>query len=115
MGVDVSQMYALADDLKQAKRKTQRELRVAVAKVVEQTTKTAKSLAPVDTGNLRDSIEGTVRGSTGEVGTDLEYAQYVEFGTYKDEPEPFIAPAADEANATLSVEAEAAVARALGF
>lgn len=46
----------------------------------------AKKLCPVDTGNLRNSITHTVTNS-GEraayVGTDNEYAVYVEMGTGK--------------------------------
>lgn len=46
----------------------------------------AKKLCPVDTGNLRNSITHTVTNS-GEraayVGTDSEYAVYVEMGTGK--------------------------------
>ncbi len=45
----------------------------------------AKKLAPVDTGNLRNSITHTV--DEGEmavyIGTDIEYAGYVELGTGK--------------------------------
>ena len=45
----------------------------------------AKKLCPVDTGNLRNSITHTV--NSGEkaayVGTDSEYAVYVEMGTGK--------------------------------
>lgn len=45
----------------------------------------AKAMAPVDTGALRDSIRSEVsdEGKTvvGYVGSDLEYAPFVEFGT----------------------------------
>lgn len=51
-------------------------------KTVEQE---AKSLCPVDTGQLRNSIESEVevKGNkiTGVVSTNCEYAPYVEFGT----------------------------------
>lgn len=36
---------------------------------------------PVQTGRLRGSITVNVEGSTAEIGTNVEYAQYVEFGT----------------------------------
>lgn len=44
---------------------------------------TAKELCPVDTGQLRGSISHTLTngGKTGEIGTNVEYAPYVEFGT----------------------------------
>ena len=43
----------------------------------------AKDLAPVDTGNLRNSISHRVDPDepAAYVGTDTEYAPYVEFGT----------------------------------
>ena len=47
--------------------------------------KNAKYLAPVDTGQLRNSIktksEITKDGANAQVFTNLEYAPYVEFGT----------------------------------
>lgn len=41
----------------------------------------AKTKAPVDSGNLRNSITHEVIGNEGIVGTNVEYAPYVEFGT----------------------------------
>ena len=41
----------------------------------------AKSKVPVDTGNLRSSITHDVDEDEGVVGTNVEYAPYVEFGT----------------------------------
>lgn len=68
----------------------------------------AKALTPVDTGRLRNSItwkqEGiqgggvpvlTVKPKKNEVfvGTGIEYAPYVEFGTKYQEAQPFLVPA----------------------
>ena len=82
----------------------------------------AKQLVPVDTGRLKSSIQSKVEGDTGTVGTNVEYAPYVEFGTglysslgngrtqvpwrYQDakgqwhttsgnQPQPFLGPALD--------------------
>ena len=41
----------------------------------------AKEKAPVNTGNLRSSLTHEVTGNVGTVGTNVEYAPYVEFGT----------------------------------
>lgn len=41
----------------------------------------AKRLCPVDTGDLRSSITHEVHNDIGIVGTNKEYAPYVEFGT----------------------------------
>ena len=58
----------------------------------------AKSLAPVDTGVLRNSITTRVEGPLKvTVGTDVEYAGYQEFGTRFQKGKPFMTPAVDEA------------------
>lgn len=41
----------------------------------------AKKNCPVDTGTLRRSITSDIHDNYGEVGTNVEYAPYVEFGT----------------------------------
>lgn len=41
----------------------------------------AKKNCPVDTGQLRQSITHEVEGNTGVIGTNVEYAPYVEYGT----------------------------------
>lgn len=62
--------------------------------------KTAKDLAPVRTGNLRNSIESRVNEASGKAwvqikqGPTTEYAYYVEKGTSKMADRPFMGPAA---------------------
>lgn len=81
----------------------------------------AQDLCPVDTGHLRGSIAYSVEGDEVYIGTNVEYAPYVEFGTgeyaesggrktpwvYVDEngvghmttgqkPQPFLRPSASE-------------------
>ena len=55
----------------------------------------AKKLAPVDTGNLRNSITHEV--DDGEpaayIGTNVEYAPYVCLGTIHMKAQPFLKPA----------------------
>ena len=61
----------------------------------------AKKLAPVDTGNLRNSITHDVDdGETAAyIGTNVEYAPYQELGTIYIKAQPFLKPAvADHAN-----------------
>jgi HK97 gp10 family phage protein len=54
-------------------------------------------LSPVDIGLLRKSILRRVvkatKGHIAEVGTNVEYAPFQEFGTSKMEPQPFLTPA----------------------
>lgn len=57
----------------------------------------AKINCPVDTGRLRNSIShGKEDDSTMVVGTNVEYAPYVELGTSRMEARPFLAPSIDE-------------------
>ena len=55
--------------------------------------KEAKKNCPVDTGNLRASITVDINGVEAEVGTDVEYAPFVEYGTSKSKAQPFMTPA----------------------
>lgn len=56
----------------------------------------AKDLCPVDTGNLRNSIGHKVDDAEQAVyiGTNVDYAPYVELGTVKMDAQPFLKPAA---------------------
>lgn len=54
----------------------------------------AKKLCPVDTGRLRASITTEKIGKAAyAVGTNVEYAPYVEFGTRKMRAQPYLRPA----------------------
>ena len=64
----------------------------------------AKPLCPVDTGNLRDSITHTAGEDQGRVGTNVEYAPYVELGTRKMAAQPYLRPAADKNRARVAKE-----------
>ena len=56
----------------------------------------AKKLCPVDTGRLRNSITHQQYDENTEViGSNVEYAPYVELGTHKQAPKPFLRPAAE--------------------
>ena len=64
--------------------------------------KNAKQNCPVDTGKLRASISTEVGNLEAEVGTNVEYALYVEFGTSKQSAQPFMRPALDKAITQLN-------------
>lgn len=57
----------------------------------------AKQACPVDTGRLRASITHQLgqdgEGLLADIGTDVEYAPYVEFGTRFMAAQPFLRPA----------------------
>lgn len=54
----------------------------------------AKELCPVDTGRLRNSISHARDDTAAYIGTNVEYAAYVELGTSKMKPRPYLRPAA---------------------
>lgn len=58
----------------------------------------AAKKCPVDTGNLRASITYEVDTADNAVyiGTNVEYAPYVELGTSRQKAQPFLRPAASE-------------------
>ena len=57
----------------------------------------AVQLCPVDAGQLRSSLHMRVAegpsGAQGEVVADVPYAAFVELGTYKSAPQPYLYPA----------------------
>ena len=57
----------------------------------------AKALCPVDTGRLRNSITHEIDndGKAAYIGTNVEYGPYVELGTSRQRPQPFLTPAAE--------------------
>lgn len=56
----------------------------------------AKVRAPVDTGQLRGSIGYEVGESEAKIGTIVDYSIFVEFGTSRQRPQPYLRPAIDE-------------------
>lgn len=63
----------------------------------------AKTFVPVDTGALKDSIYHKVQDGQLEVGATMPYAIFVEFGTYKMRPQPYLTPAF-EANKEVMID-----------
>lgn len=61
----------------------------------------ARSYAPVDTGLLRSSISiefgKWAEGIYADIGTDVEYAAFQEFGTSRNPPHPYLRPALADA------------------
>lgn len=68
-----------------------------------------KARTPVRTGRLRASItaashllDSSVKSGEGDVGTNVEYAPYVEYGTKKQKPQPYMRKGAEEALPTVN-------------
>ena len=56
----------------------------------------AVAKCPVDEGRLRDSITKEINEDYAIVGTNVEYAPWIEYGTKKMSAQPFMRPAIDE-------------------
>lgn len=55
----------------------------------------AKVLVPVDTGALKNSIGSDIAPFRAVIGPTMDYASYVEQGTSKMAPQPYMRPAAE--------------------
>ena len=76
------------------------QVRAAMAcnKAALDTQRDARVLAPVDTGNLRGSIQvrpASAALTEATVGPEAEYGVYVEYGTSRMAAQPYMRPAAD--------------------
>lgn len=59
----------------------QQQLHDAFEEIGKQAVANAKSTVPVNTGNLKNSIDYSVSDDDVKIGTDVEYGKYVEFGS----------------------------------
>lgn len=96
-GIDATRR--LAADLGKAGKAALPLARAAVAKTVHDIEGTAKDLAPVDTGYHRNSISSEMLGNgsvaIGRVGPSSNYGAFLEFGTHRMAPRPYMGPATD--------------------
>ena len=73
----------------------------------------AKKATPVDTGRLRNSISHTVDGEAAYIGSNVEYAPYVELGTSRTKAHHMLQKAATEHSAEYKRLAEDAIQSAI--
>ncbi len=69
----------------------------------------AKALTPVDTGRLRNSISHTADSDAAYIGTNVEYAPYVEYGSVHNKAHHMIKKAATEHGDEYKAIAKAAL------
>ena len=79
---------------------------------VETFLKISTKIVPVDTGFLRSTLSAQTDGWACEAWTDCEYAEYVEYGTRRQRPQPYFTPAFAEAFQAFLEEAQIAIEEA---
>jgi len=103
ISIDVSEMNTLAVDLGMAGQRAGARVSAVVRKSAAQVEAEAKMFAPVDTGNLRNSIgtdivtDGRSNVVEAQVGPAASYGLFVEMGTSRMAPRAFLGPAFDRA------------------
>lgn len=93
----------LSADIRRAAASTGQRAQVVIRKTAVDISSTAKKIAPVDTGNLKGSIGHSDLRTVGrsgslsvEIGPTASYGVFVEQGTSRMAPQPFMGPAADQ-------------------
>lgn len=97
MRIDVSEVLQLADDITHNAAQTLPKAQLIVQKTGHDLVAAAQAVCPVDTGNLKNSISVDVTddGLGFEAGPTAFYGLYVEQGTSRMSPEPYMTPTAD--------------------
>jgi HK97 gp10 family phage protein len=120
MSFDASELRTLARDLGEAPKELGHLTRTVVRKTAKDIEHTAKLLAPVDTGNLKNSIGtsdlramGTSGSIEAEVRATANYALFQEVGTSRMAAQPFMAPAADKHSPAFEAAMSEIMARAV--
>lgn len=100
MPIDITPVVDLAHDLSTQAGKIGGTVAVVVRKTAFDIETDAKSLAAVDTGYMRSTIgvDTTVTPTTATavIGPTANYAPFVELGTSRMAPQPFMGPATDK-------------------
>lgn len=87
----------------------QRKIEMALIAIGATAESHAKEYCPVDTGRLRNSISNTHDEDSAYIGTNVEYAAYVELGTSRRGAKPYLKPAVTQHTAEYKSLAEEAL------
>lgn len=105
MAIDVK----VTDNTDKALEELQRKMDMALTAIGATAEGHAKDYCPVDTGRLRNSISNTHDDDSAYIGSNVEYAAYVELGTSRRKAKPYLKPAVTQHTAEYKELAEAAL------
>lgn len=98
MASDFSELDRFARDLRRAPAKVQKDIIGVLDKAAADVQRGAAARAPVDTGALRNSIGTSNAGRFArDIGPTVNYGMFVEYGTSRMGPQPFMGPALEAA------------------
>lgn len=101
MGWDTSELDELIGDFAAAATKAEALTETVVRKTGFDVVAHAQAIVPVDTGALKSSIGVDFDEHGFEAGPTQEYGHYVEYGTSRMSPQPYMRPAFDRATEPL--------------
>lgn len=103
-----------AEDARGAIQTVEVDYSTAIGRFVATFMQIATDLVPVRTGYLRSTIKAQVLGPVqAECIADCEYAEYVEYGTYRQDAQPYFTPALEQAYEQLLADANGARSQAM--
>lgn len=82
--------FKVENNIAEAKKAIEKGIAKSLEELGEKLANEAKKRAPVDTGELRDSIDYEVKGDELFIGAKAEHAPFVEYGTSKMKRQPFL-------------------------
>lgn len=103
--IDMSEVEKLAHNLDMSVSLVEGVADSALAHAAEMVEERAKAAAPTLTGQLKENISAhkmaTGQGLVWAITSAAPYSAYVEFGTHRQAPQPYMIPAADAAGEEL--------------
>lgn len=93
--IDASEVRRLSFDLGKAPADVTAKAGRVVSKTARDIEADAKAIVAVDTGNLKNSIGSDIDALSAVVGPTADYGLYVEEGTSRMGPQPYMRPAFD--------------------